>query len=93
MTQWLLFMALGLLAIVLADRAWLRHVARTDLPLHDPDGYLEWTARMTELCHGDRAEVERLVDHQKRRHPQLSHGEAVRLAMHQLLAPEAMHSQ
>jgi hypothetical protein len=88
MLNWLLLLALGVLAVYAADRAWLRRVARADESLHDPDGYLELTARMTELCHGDRRQVDLLIEEQKRLHPQATHAEAVRLAMRRLLDPE-----
>ena len=87
MLNWMLFLAAAVLAVYAADRAWLRHVARTAQQLHDPEGYLELTARMTELCHGDRAHVDALVEEQKRLHPQATHADAVRLAMRQLLEP------
>nr|WP_198980626.1 hypothetical protein [Herbaspirillum sp. ASV7] len=93
MLSWLFLIALFLLATLAADRAWLRHVAREDLPLHDPEGYLEMTARMTELCHGDRARVDALVAQQRQRLPQASHAELVRLAMQDLLAPQATAPQ
>jgi hypothetical protein len=89
MLNWLLLLALAVLAVYAADRAWLAHVARAGRRLHDPDGYLELTARMTELCHGDRARVDLLIGEQKRLHPQATHAEAVRLAMRRLLDPEA----
>lgn len=89
MLNWLIFLALAALAVYAADRAWLAHVARADEILHDPEGYLELTARMTELCHGDRAQVDALVEEQKRLHPQATHAEAVRLAMRRLLDPAA----
>ncbi|MBP0597206.1 hypothetical protein J8I26_03770 [Herbaspirillum sp. LeCh32-8] len=89
MLNWLLFLALGALAMLAADRAWLRRVSRSDGALHDPDGYLELTARMTELCHGDRRQVDALIEAQQQLHPQATHAEAVRLAMRHLLEPEA----
>lgn len=89
MITWLVMIGAAVLAVLLADRAWLRHVARRDLPLHDPQGYLESIARMTELCHGQREQVDWLVQAQQRRHPQASHEQAVQLAMQQLLAPQA----
>lgn len=87
MSAYFILLGLGVLAVCVLDRAWLRHVAREDGRLHDPDGYLELTARMTELCHGDRARVDALVEEQKRQHPQATHAEAVRLAMRRLLDP------
>ena len=93
MLSWLSLMVLSLLATAAADRAWLRHVARDDLPLHDPGGYLEMTARMTELCHGDRARVDALVAQQRQHLPQAGHAELVRLAMQDLLAPQATGPQ
>jgi hypothetical protein len=93
MLSWLFLITLFFLATLAADRAWLRHVAREDLPLHDPEGYLEMTARMTELCHGDRARVDALVAQQRQRLPQASHAELVRLAMQDLLAPQATAPQ
>ena len=96
MLSWLSLIVLSLLATAAADRAWLRHVARDDLPLHDPEGYLEMTARMTELCHGDRARVDALVAQQRQRLPQGSHAsqaELVRRAMQDLLAPQATGPQ
>ncbi|MBB5393189.1 MULTISPECIES: hypothetical protein [unclassified Herbaspirillum] len=93
MLNWLLFLAVGVLAVYAADRAWLRHVERSGQRLHDPEGYLELTARMTELCHGDRAHVDRLIGEQKRLHPQATHADAVRLAMRQLLAPQEIHEK
>lgn len=88
MLLWLVLLALCCLLIVVADRAWLRHAARTDLPLHDPHGYLDMTARMTELCHGQRAQVEALIRAQRQHLPQASQAELVRLAMQALLAPQ-----
>jgi hypothetical protein len=64
-------------------------VQREDLPLSDPQGYLEMTARMTELCHGDRARVDQLIARQRQRFPQAAHAELVRLAMRQLLEPQS----
>ncbi|MBV8623545.1 MAG: hypothetical protein JO174_08670 [Herbaspirillum sp.] len=96
MLSWLSLIVLSLLATAAADRAWLRHVARDDLPLHDPEGYLEMTARMTELCHGDRARVDALVAQQRQRLPQGGHAsqaELVRRAMQDLLAPQATGPQ
>ncbi|WP_343652052.1 hypothetical protein [Herbaspirillum sp.] len=89
MLLWLLLMSCAVLALFAADRAWLRHVARDDLPLHDPDGYLEMTARMTELCHGDRGRVEALLALQRQRHTQATQAEVVRLAMRELLEPQS----
>lgn len=88
MLNWLFLLALGALLVYAADRAWLAHVARAGERLHDPDGYLELTARMTELCHGDRAQVDALIDAQKRLSPEATHAEAVRLAMRRLLDPD-----
>ena len=89
MLLWPLLICLAILAVYAADRAWLRHVQREDLPLHDPQGYLEMTARMTELCHGDRARVDQLIARQRQRFPQAPHAELVKLAMRQLLEPQA----
>ncbi|KAF1040372.1 MAG: hypothetical protein GAK35_03484 [Herbaspirillum frisingense] len=90
MLNWLLFLSLSILVIYAADRAWLRHVARAGESLHDPQGYLELTARMTELCHGDRARVDELIAQQKRASPDAPHADAVRLAMRKLLEPEVV---
>ena len=87
MLPWLILMSCAVLALYAFDRAWLRHVSREDRPLHDPDGYLEMTARMTELCHGDRAKVDALLDVQRQRHAQATQAEVVRLAMRELLEP------
>ncbi len=93
MLNYLLFLALAVLAVYAADRAWLRHVARAGERLHDPEGYLELSVRMTELCHGDRRQVDLLIEEQKRLHPQATHAEAVRLAMRRLLEPQAVASR
>ena len=93
MLSWLFLVALSFLATLAADRAWLRHVAREDLPLHDPEGYLEMTARMTELCHGDRQRVDALVAQQRQRFPGARQAELVSLAMQDLLAPQATAPQ
>ncbi|EJM97783.1 hypothetical protein [Herbaspirillum sp. YR522] len=94
--SFLLFIAAWVSLVCGLDRLWLRHVARhleldarERAPLLDPDGYLELITRMTELCHGERAEVDRLVAHQQLLHPELAYGEAVRAAMQQLMAPQA----
>ncbi|QJQ00935.1 hypothetical protein [Herbaspirillum rubrisubalbicans] len=89
MLIWPLLISFALLAVYAADRAWLRHVNRPDLPLHDPHGYLEITERMTELCHGDRTRVDALVARQRRRFPQATQAEVVRLAMRELLEPQS----
>lgn len=88
MLEWLLLLAFLILCVVLFDCAWLKY-QNSPAPLHDPHGALEQTARLTELCHGDRREADALIAAQKRLHPGLSHAEAVRLAMRQLLAPES----
>lgn|GEM_PF-990414 len=87
--EWLLFLAGMALLICIADRFWLRHAADPDLPLYDPEGYLELTARMTELCHDDRDEVARRIDDARQAYPEATHAQVVRLAMQRLLAPEA----
>ncbi|MCI1016562.1 hypothetical protein HWE04_22090 [Herbaspirillum sp. C7C2] len=89
MLPWLILMSCAVLALFAADRAWLRHVSREDRPLHDPEGYLEMTARMTELCHGDRGRVDALLALQRQRHPQATQAEVVRLAMRELLEPQS----
>ena len=93
--SFLLFLACGALLVCVLDRLWLAHVARHldaghahRAPLFDPDGYLELIARMTELCHGQRAQVDQLVAHQQLLHPGFTYGEAVRAAMQQLMAPQ-----
>ncbi|QBP75661.1 hypothetical protein E2K99_11800 [Herbaspirillum huttiense] len=89
MLLWPLLICLVVLALYAADRAWLRYVRREDVPLHDPQGYLEMTARMTELCHGDRMRVDQLIARQRQRFPQAGHAELVRLAMRALLEPQS----
>ncbi|MCA1323886.1 hypothetical protein [Herbaspirillum sp. alder98] len=93
--SYLFFLTACLALVCVLDRLWLRHVARHldpdhphRAPLFDPDGYLELIARMTELCHGERAEVDGLIAHQQLLHPELTYGEAVRSAMQQLMAPQ-----
>lgn len=92
----LLFLTACVALACVLDRLWLQHVARhldpdrrERLPLPDPEGYLELIARMTELCHGQRAEVDCLIARQQLLHPELAYGEAVRSAMQQLMAPQA----
>lgn len=90
MLTWLILICLAVLACYAADRAWQRHVQREDLPLHDPQGYLEMMTRMSELCHGDRARVDALVVHQRQRlGPDATHAEMVREAMQSLLDPQS----
>jgi hypothetical protein len=86
----LFFLACAVLLVCVLDRLWLRHVdgvARG--PLFDPDGTLDVIARMAELCHGDRVQVDLLIARQRQLHPELTHGDAVRSAMQQLMAPQA----
>ena len=90
MLTWLILICLAVLACYAADRAWQRYVERDDLPLHDPEGYLEMMARMVELCHGDRARVDALVAQQRQRMgPQAAHAEVVRQAIEALLDPQS----